>query len=585
MVILSYKASTPTTLFRLLREPAFLAKFLSAAPPRSKWTRKNVEAIIKSGQTRVNAIVCTYKATAVSLNDIITVDIAHTVHQQSQARQHVAKTQAPVIFEDEDVLLLSVEAGVGEKYLKWFILPELYGDASAAHFRTVSRAYRAVAGLVLIAKSAQVAQALRSTVQCTFRALCGCVGGVLVDGDFSCRTKRTPSPPSSATATAATSTSAAAPAPAEQRTLVTVIASVPSNACQRLLLVDLNHYNVLPVKHQMRKHLALAKVPILGSLVHAHRLNGVNQGICQMLRKISFQHPTSRATMTFELPDLPVFQSIMVREKHFATSLNKKPTAAETYAIGTTLFMNREWNVSPAVLIPRESSSTLVRTAVAHVRERMQSIPKEPTQATQATQATHKQHTAAAPSLQVLDLGTGSGCLLVALLLELDAIAAAPGAVGTGVDLYQPALDVAWSNVVRHRLEARVSLVQGTFAHPGEKVVGRLYDVILCNPPYRTETTARTKLDPVTTQNEPSTALLVEGTDGLLHYREVCHTCTQLLRRGHGILIFESPVDLSRGVQKIMQSFGFQNIRVVLDNRKMARVVYGCLPHTLSSTK
>ena len=137
--------------------------------------------------------------------------------------------------------------------------------------------------------------------------------------------------------------------------------------------------------------------------VHAHKLNGVNQSICQMLQQITFVHPTSQEPMCFKMdsnnPTNTFFRTIMTREKHFATSKSKKLTANEIYQIGTCTFMNYMFNVTPSVLIPRESSSTVVKVALEHVKE----------------------HTTIKPSsLNILDLGTGSGCLLIALLIRLD---------------------------------------------------------------------------------------------------------------------------------------------------------------------
>ena len=65
----------------------------------------------------------------------------------------------------------------------------LYGEESAANCRIVSRSYRAVSGLVLIAKSAQIATVLNTSLQMTFRGLICCLGGVIAHGDFCLRTK------------------------------------------------------------------------------------------------------------------------------------------------------------------------------------------------------------------------------------------------------------------------------------------------------------------------------------------------------------------------------------------------------------
>ena len=142
------------------------------------------------------------------------------------------------------------------------------------------------------------------------------------------------------------------------------------------------------------------------------------------------------------------------------------------------------------------------------------------------------------------------------------------------MDMYPSALDVALSNVKTHRLEQRVNLVQGTFTHPGQVISSDLYDIILCNPPYRTKTAAKTKLDYQIKSSEPNTALIVHGNDGLLHYREVISLCVSVLKPGTGLLVFETPSDLSKGVQNILLENGsYTNVNIVTDDKNRIRCV------------
>ena len=160
-------------------------------------------------------------------------------------------------------------------------------------------------------------------------------------------------------------------------------------------------------------------------------------------------------------------------------------------------------------------------------------------------------------------------------------------AVGVGLDLYPAALLVAKQNAQKFYLNdgekklSRAHFFQGTFQQPSEDVrsLGP-YDVILCNPPYRTIRSARTKLDHNVLLHEPNEAILVEGNDALIHYREVCHTCLDLLRKkssgeGGGRLIFESPPDLIQDVREMMQQYGYVDLQVGRDERGSARVVSG----------
>ena len=618
-MIVEYTATATSTLFLLLRSTPFKTKVLTSTPPRTKWTRKTIERVIKAGQTTVNATVVAYKASAISLGDIVAVDLTTVLQQQRQERLYLARSQCTVYFDDQCLLVLAVGVGVGAKHLAHFVLPELYGEA-ASEYRIVSRAYRAVAGLVLVAKSSTHSAALAPTLQMTFRCLCACIGmspTSTVDGDFCMRhhgghhaaraagkdnhvnhgkhgSLSTPPPPNSACS--APPALLAPPPPSTQRTLVTVLHSVPSNSCTRLLLVDIDHLGSLPVKHQFRKQLARAKIPVVGKSTHP--LKGINQNICQMLIRLSFTHPTTKQHMSYDMEPCPAtFETIMKKEEQYALArLHNKETAHDIYQRGTVVFMNHLFHVTPSVLIPRESSSTLIAAAVQHLVQQHtgtnSSAPATSTTASTTTITTTAITTAqphAPQSLHLLDLGTGSGCLISSLVLALDAQEMFQDKTrttiqGYGVDLYLNALQVAQRNVNHHHLEDRITLSQGTFTRPGATIAtnGQLYDIVLCNPPYRDVGNAKCKLDPSVLQNkEPDVAMIVQqGQDCLTHYRETCETCLSLLnRKGCGLLVFECPPDLTQQVQQMMAvEYGYMNVTVHKDQRGLARVVQGMLP-------
>jgi len=126
--------------------------------------------------------------------------------------------------------------------------------------------------------------------------------------------------------------------------------------------------------------------------------------------------------------------------------LAREPLA---YILGHKEFWSLDFAVGPGVLIPRPDSETLIEAICKNVLDK------------------------SAP-LSVLDLGTGSGCLLIAVLMEY------PNARGVGVDTSAEALDWARRNVAKYRLEDRTVLIQSGWledASPG-------FDVIVCNPPY-----------------------------------------------------------------------------------------------------
>jgi release factor glutamine methyltransferase len=169
----------------------------------------------------------------------------------------------------------------------------------------------------------------------------------------------------------------------------------------------------------------------------------------------------------------------------FTAALARRETHEPlAYILGKREFWSLDFAVGPGVLIPRPESETLVEAALREfpVRE--------------------------AP-LRVLDLGTGSGCLLIAFLKER------PQATGIGVDISTEALSWATKNVQAHGLSDRAKLIRGYWT---EGIEGR-FDVILCNPPY-IEDADLASLEPEITRHEPNSAL-AGGRDGLAAYRQI----------------------------------------------------------------
>ena len=168
--------------------------------------------------------------------------------------------------------------------------------------------------------------------------------------------------------------------------------------------------------------------------------------------------------------------------------------------IGHQPFWTLDLLVSPDTLIPRADSETLIEAAVDACADR--------------------------PPQRVLDLGTGTGCLLLAALSEF------PQAWGVGVDRAEPAAQLARRNAERSGLSTRAAIVCGDWASP----LGARFDLILSNPPY-IETAAVASLMPEVARHEPGLAL-DGGPDGLAAYRLLIASLPALLAPG-GIAIFE----------------------------------------------
>ena len=171
------------------------------------------------------------------------------------------------------------------------------------------------------------------------------------------------------------------------------------------------------------------------------------------------------------------------------------------YITGHQEFFGLPFAVGPEVLIPRGDSEVLVEAALA------------------ARPDAHR----------VLDCGTGSGALLLAVLANL------PDATGVGIDSSPGARTVAAANAVALGLAARARIVEADWHAPGWDVpLGGPFDLILANPPY-VETTV--ELDRSVAAYEPASALY-SGEEGLDDYRVLVPQLTRLLAPG-GVAVVE----------------------------------------------
>jgi release factor glutamine methyltransferase len=142
-------------------------------------------------------------------------------------------------------------------------------------------------------------------------------------------------------------------------------------------------------------------------------------------------------------------QQLACLERCIARRCNREPVSR---ILGEREFYGRCFAISPATLDPRPDSETLIEAALERVRREGWSTAR----------------------LRILDVGTGSGCLLLTLLCEL------PNAVGIGTDISDAALDVARNNARRLGVERRVRwMVRDALAGIGER-----FDLLVSNPPY-----------------------------------------------------------------------------------------------------
>jgi len=230
-----------------------------------------------------------------------------------------------------------------------------------------------------------------------------------------------------------------------------------------------------------------------------------------------------------------VFVDEAARAKFDALIARRTANEPLAYILGRREFWSLEFQVGPGVLIPRPESETLIETALKLVPERDQ-------------------------KLRVLDLGTGSGCLLLAFLSER------PNASGVGVDISEDALAWAQRNAENLKLNGRAKFIKDDWG----RSLGSAFDLIFANPPYVRSGDIAT-LAPDVAGHEPASSL-DGGADGLNAYRAIASMVLPRLAL-NGRLLLEIGQGQAEAVTKLFESQGFIAEGTVNDLARIHRCV------------
>jgi len=208
------------------------------------------------------------------------------------------------------------------------------------------------------------------------------------------------------------------------------------------------------------------------------------------------------------------------------------------YVLGKWEFMSLDFIVSPSVLIPRSDTETLAEAA-------LNLLPQN--------------------GGKVLDICTGSGCILISLLHY------SKQSSGIGIDINTSALNTASENAILNNVQEKATFIHCDALQP-LLFDADSFDIIVSNPPYiRTE--ILTSLDPSVINYEPHLAL-DGGLDGLTFYKAIAKNAKNLLKPG-GTLLFEIGFDQRDAVLNIMQNCGYSSINCKKDLTGNDRVVTG----------
>lgn len=209
------------------------------------------------------------------------------------------------------------------------------------------------------------------------------------------------------------------------------------------------------------------------------------------------------------------------------------------YVLGKADFMGMELDVTPAVLIPRPETEELANEVVNALADRK--------------------------STRILDIGTGSGCIALAIKQLI------PLAEVTAWDISTEALWVARNNA--KQLGLGICFEQRDILSTNLSVMQEVFDLIVSNPPYICRQESE-EMERRVTDFEPHAALFVPDDDPLLFYRAITRFASVALRAG-GQLFFEINRRFGGQVCELMRREGFEGVTLKTDQFDNPRIVYG----------
>ncbi len=200
------------------------------------------------------------------------------------------------------------------------------------------------------------------------------------------------------------------------------------------------------------------------------------------------------------------------------------------YITGEAWFYGLRFEVNENTLIPRPETEELVEWIIESQKSKVQS-----------------------QKLEILDIGTGTGCIPISLKLNL------PQANVSAIDVSEKALEVAKRNAVSNKVD--ISFIQADILEVED--LSQYFDIIVSNPPY-VRNLEKQEIKKNVLDFEPHLALFVEDTDALLFYRKIAQLSLKNLSP-NGLLFFEINQYLGKETVELLENLGFKNIELKKD--------------------
>lgn len=264
----------------------------------------------------------------------------------------------------------------------------------------------------------------------------------------------------------------------------------------------------------------------LHGLYPVSEIEGFTRIIFESVCGWSFTRQLVKKHEKIQEPDFLKIQEIITRLKTF------EPIQ---YILGETEFFGLRLIVNPSVLIPRPETEELVDWIVRS------DLP---------------------PDSRILDIGTGSGCIALALKSVLK------NAAVSGIDISEKALETAHENAAKNKLDVRFN--QSDILK-NDNSNNEVYDVIVSNPPYIRESEKLLML-PNVLEYEPGNALFVPDSDPLVFYRSIAAFAIKNLAE-NGKLFLEINENLGHEMKNMLVDFGFCNIEIRKDINEKNRMI------------